>query len=402
MIANTKKAKEKPLTNNGKYSYNRCNKCHLCNVEFDKGTNNSNLFEVKDFCYYTGDYRGAAHNKCSKKCDEEREIPIVFHNGSNYDYHFIINELAKSVDGLNCIGENSEKYITFKALLNKQCSSDKKVTYKLKFIDSFRFTFDSLENLVDNLTELNKCKECKKECTNYKRQSRVLVYRCDKCKKRSYKPIDDLIEKCSNVYSMCNGDLDKFLLLLRKGVYPYEYIDSWSRYNETQNAPFEKYYSKLDLKNITKEDYIHSQKVWNTFKIKDIGEYNDLYVRSDALQLADVFENFRNMCLKIYELDPSKFVSEPNLAWKACLKKTNIKLELITDMNMFLMLEKGIRSGIYQVVTLLAKANNKYLKCYDESIPSSFLKYHDANNLYGGAMRRKLPFRGFEFVDHTQ
>ena len=102
------------------------------------------------------------------------------------------------------------------------------------------------------------------------------------------------------------------------------------------------------------------------------------------------------------ELDPSKFVSEPNLAWKACLKKTNIKLELITDMNMFLMLEKGIRSGIYQVVTLLAKANNKYLKCYDESIPSSFLKYHDANNLYGGAMRRKLPFRGFEFVDHTQ
>ena len=179
-------------------------------------------------------------------------------------------------------------------------------------------------------------------------------------------------------------------------------MDSWFRYNETKNAPIKIYYSKLNLKNITKKDYIHSQKVWNTFKIKDIGGYTDLYVQSDTLQLADVFENFRNMCLKIYELDPSKFVSAPNLAWHACLKKTNIKLELITDMDILLMLEKGIRGRICQVVTPLAKANSKYLKCYDKSIPSSFLKHYDANNLYEGAMSKKLRFKSFEFVDHTQ
>ena len=198
---------------------------------------------------------------------------------------------------------------------------------------------------------------------------------------------------------MCNGILDEFLLLLRKGAYPYEYMNSWSKYNETRNISFKKYYSKLNLKNITEKDYIHSQKVWIIFKIKDLGEYTDLYVRSDTLQLADVFENFRNMCLDIYGLDPSKFVSTPNLAWQTCLKKTNVKLELITDIDMLLMLEKVIRGGICQVITPFAKANNKYLKKYDKSIPSSFLKYYDANNLHGGAMCKKFPFKNFDFVD---
>ena len=133
-------------------------------------------------------------------------------------------------------------------------------------------------------------------------------------------------------------------------------MNSWSKYNETRNISFKKYYSKLNLKNITEKDYIHSQKVGIIFKIKDLGEYTDLYVGSDTLQLADVFENFRNMCLDIYGLDPSKFVSTPNLAWQTCLKKTNVKLELITDIDMLLMLEKGIRGGICQVITPFAKA----------------------------------------------
>ena len=139
----------------------------------------------------------------------------------------------------------------------------------------------------------------------------------------------------------------------------------------------------MNLKSVTNEVYIYSQKVWDIFKIKDIGEYHDLYVQADTLQMADVFENFRKICFKIYELDPVRFVSAPNLAWQACLRKTGIELELITDVDQHLMLEKGNRGGICQASVPLIKANNKYLKSYDCSKPSSFLKYLDANNLYG-------------------
>ena len=142
--------------------------------------------------------------------------------------------------------------------------------------------------------------------------------------------------------------LINFFLLLRKGVYPYEYIDSWEKFNGTTLLPKEAFYSKLNLEDITDKDYIHVQKVWDVFEIKNLGEYHDLYVQSDTLLLSDVFENFRNMCLKIYELDPVYFVSAPGLAWQACLKKTGVKLELLTDYDMILMIEKGIRGGIFQ------------------------------------------------------
>ena len=133
------------------------------------------------------------------------------------------------------------------------------------------------------MTQLNKCKERKKECNNYWRKQSAFVYQCKKCDKRSYRSINNMIEKCPNTYAHCNNDLDKFLLLLRKGVYPYQYMDRWFRFNETQNAPFEKYYSKLNLSNISQENYVHSQKVWNEFKIKYLGEYHDLYVIIDVL-----------------------------------------------------------------------------------------------------------------------
>ena len=257
-------------------------------------------------------------------------------------------------------------------------------------IDTFRFTFNSLDTLVNNLTELNKCKKYKKECNKY------VKYSCDKCKKVSYKPISDLIKRCSDVYSICNGDLDKFLLLLRKGVYPYEYMNSWNRFNECKNPPFKKYYGKLNMSNISKEDYVHSQKIWNTFKIQDLGVYHDLYVKTDVLLLADVFENFRRMCHDKYGLDPVRYASTPNLAWQACLKQTSVNLELLIDMDMLLMFEQGIRGGICQAIVPYVKANNKYLKNYDKNIPSSFLKYIDANNLYGWTMIKKLTIRGFK------
>ena len=130
-----------------------------------------------------------------------------------------------------------------------------------------------------------------------------------------------------------------------------------------------------------------------------MGEYHDLYVLSDTLLLPDVFENFRDKCIETYELDPAHFLSAPGLAWKACLKKTNVKLELLTDNDMLLMFEKGIRGGMCQATYRYAKANNKYMNNYDKNKEWSYLEYLDANNLYGWAMPEKLPVRNFKWIE---
>ena len=144
----------------------------------------------------------------------------------------------------------------------------------------------------------------------------------------------ELIKKFPNTYTFCNGDLNKFVLLLRKGVYPHEYMDSWEKLNEASLPDKEHFYSKLNKENVTDEDYAHAQKVWKVFKIKNLGGYHDLYVQSDTLLLADAFENFRNKCIEIYELDPAHFLSAPGLAWQACFKNTGVELELVTDPDM--------------------------------------------------------------------
>ena len=160
-------------------------------------------------------------------------------------------------------------------------------------------------------------------------------------------------------------------------------MDSWEKFDETTIPPKEVFYSTLNLEDISDEDYEPIQKVWNVFEIKNGGEYHDLYVQSDTLLLADVFENIRSMCIEIYGLDPVYFVSAPGLAWQTCLKKTEVKLELITDYDMTLMIEKGIRGGICQAIQRYAKANNKCMNNYDKNIDSSYIEYLDANNLYG-------------------
>ena len=144
---------------------------------------------------------------------------------------------------------------------------------------------------------------------------------------------------------------------------------------------------------------MHANNVFKTFELNNLGDYHDLYVRSDTLLLADVFENFRNACLSNYELDPAHFVSLPGLVWQACLKKTNVELELLTDYDMLLMIEEGIRGGICHVIQGYAKANNKYMKDYDKKKKSSYIQYLDANNLYGKAMTEKVPVRGFRWMD---
>ena len=184
--------------------------------------------------------------------------------------------------------------------------------------------------------------------------------------------------------------------MLRKGVYPYEYMDNWERFNEPSK---ESSYSNLNMEDIDDIDYRHGNNVFNKFKLSNLGDYHDLYVQSDTLLLADVFENFRDMCFKEYELDPAHFLSLPGLAWQACLKKTNVELELLTDYDMLLMVEEGIRGGICHSIHRNAKVNNKYMKNYNNNEESPYIQYLDANNLYGWAMSKKLPVNGFKWTD---
>ena len=144
-------------------------------------------------------------------------------------------------------------------------------------------------------------------------------YRCKECNGTSTKSVNDLIEKFPRMYKFCNGDLNKFVSLLRKSVYPYEYMDSWERFDKTSLPDKKCSYSELNLEEISDKDYLHAQKVFEEF-CTDIGDYHDLHVQTDTLLLADVFKKFRNTCIEIYGLDPSHFLSASGLAWQACLK----------------------------------------------------------------------------------
>ena len=259
----------------------------------------------------------------------------MFHNGSTYDSHFIIKELAEEFEReFECLGENTEKYITFSVPIKKETTkkgkngNDKitKISYKIKFIYSYRFMSTSLSSLVNNLSEgvhNDKCTNCK-SCLHYMTtKDEQLVFRCFSCKKNYEKDFNkELIQRFANRYELCNRDLNKFILLLRKGVYPYEYMDSWERFNETSLPNKEDFYSNLNMEDITEVDHRHAKRVLKSFNNKNLGDYHDLHVQSDTLLLADIFENFRNMCIKVYELDPAHFLSGPGLAWQASLKKT--------------------------------------------------------------------------------
>ena len=145
---------------------------------------------------------------------------------------------------------------------------------------------------------------------------------------RKKKSINGLIKKFPIIYQFCKDDLNKFVLLLRKGVYAYKDMDSWEKFNETTLPDKKAFCSKLNLEDITDKDYAHAQKVWEVFETKDQGEYRDSYVQCDTLLLADVFGKFRDKCIEIHKLDPAHFLSVAGLAWQACLKKTGVKLEL--------------------------------------------------------------------------
>ena len=188
----------------------------------------------------------------------------------------------------------------------------------------------------------------------------MIKYKCLCCNKDYSNKLDkELKKKFKNTFKFFNNDINNPILLLRKGFYPYEYMDDWEKFIETALPEKEEFYSSLSMEEFTDADYMHGKRVCKDFKIKNLGEYHDWYLKSDTVILADVFKNFRKMCLKIYELDPVKFISAPGLARQAALKKAKVNLELLIDINMLLIIEKGIREGICAAIHWYAKANKK-------------------------------------------
>lgn len=324
--------------------------CHICNnlIVFDK---------VRDHCHLTGRYRGAAHQHCNLQYSLPKLIPVFFHNLAGYDCHLFIKELAESSGPIKVIPKNKENYISFTKFLKM---SDSKFA-QIRFVDSFKFLGTSLEKLGNGLHK-----------TDF-----VHLRRC------------------------FTKDTE-FELLTRKGVYPYDHMKSWKSYSEKHLPCKESFYNTLTDEGISDEDYMHAQLIWDTFNINNMGEYTDLYLKTDVYLLTDIFENFRAVCKKNYHLDPAFYLTAPSLSFDAMLLKTGVELELLSDLEIIRLVQKGVRGGICLCSTRLARANNSYMDDYDETKSDSFLLYIDCNNLYGYSMCQSLPISDFRFLQQYE
>ena len=346
-----------PLTVSQEAAFRKATYCHICGDHFKQSDK-----KVRDHFHLTsgnnnrGDlttnYRGPAHDGCNILYQDSHVIPIIFHNLSGYDAHFIIKSVALGIEGhMSLLPITKEKYISFTKYTRDSC-------IQFRFIDSLRFMGSSLEKLVDNL------------------------------------PIDQM-----KILKSKFPHEDQFKLVSQKGVYPYDYMTSFDVFDEQQLPPIEAFYNKLEDSKCSRKCYLHAKLVWEKFNIKNLGEYTDLYLQTDILLLADVFEQFRTSCLNTYELDPAHYYTLPGYTWDCMLKYTKINLELLDDINKILFIEKGVRGGLTQVSKRRSQANNKYMPSFDANNPEVYIMYWDINNQYGWSMSNYLPYGEFEWVE---
>ena len=305
------------------------------------------------------------------------EIPVRLQNLTGYDSHLFVKELAQEVesaDDVDVIANNEEQYKTFShKKFYKYDTEGNEVSriVSFSFMDSIQHLQCSLDQLVKNLPR-------------------------------------EKLKQSSKYFSK-----EQLELFLRKGVYPYEHMDSFERFKETEFPSFKAFGSTLnqgivydgepereiEKEPITRDDYEHGQKVWKEMGCKTLGDYSKLYCMSDTLLLADVFEAYRDLALDIYGLDPSYYITAPSFAIDGALKMSGAELELITDENMYLFMEEGIRGGVSVISNRYGRGNNKYMRdLYDKDLPDSFVVYLDANGLYSFAMLLPLPYRNFKWM----
>jgi hypothetical protein len=349
-VKEQQKNEEIIMTKEDHKNFNSATRCYICNEEFTFKN-----FKVKDHCHRTGAYRGAAHNACNINYFTNRYLPVVFHNLRGYDSHLILKKafdiIGDSKDKINAIPNSGEKFMTFSI-------------GNLKFIDSFQFMASSLDKLAESLKTKG----------------------------------EDPFENFKNMKT--NFDDEQMKLICRKGFYPYEFIDSWEKIHYPKLPKQQDFYSKLKLEGISNEDYKHCQNVYKHFECKSFYDYHMLYLKTDVLLLADIFENFRKLCLTHYKLDPANYLTAASLAWDAMLLKTKVELDLISNVEILDMFERSKRGGLTFVGSKrYAKANNKHMgEHYDKTKESSYITYVDANNLYGWAMVEPLPYKDIKFV----
>ncbi len=347
--------KEMSLTTEEQQHFDETSECHICKGPITHKDPKGK--KVRDHCHYAGKFRGAAHNICNLRYKDSKKNPVFFHNLSGYDGHIIFQSLSE-VEGIQTpqvLAKTMEKYLSF-------------TIGSLHFNDSLQFLNSSLDKLVQNALGKEKDYSIMKNLCQY------------------------FYDKWSNL------DEEAFIMLTRKGVYPYSYMDSFARFEETSLPPREAFFNDLTNQHITDEDYDFIHKLWKKFELKNLGELHNLYVETDVYLLADVFEGYRKCSLENYGLDPAHFLTAPGLSWMAALKYTGVVLTIPTDPDMHHFFDKGLRGGISMVANQFGRANHAGVTDYDEDLPTSHIQYVDCNNLYGKAMMAYLPTGDFEWI----
>ncbi|XP_066157591.1 uncharacterized protein [Euwallacea fornicatus] len=324
-------------------------RCHICEKPFSPKDE-----IIRDHDHFTGIFRGFAHSVCNLNFRKQFVVPIIFQNLSGYDSHFLIKLLCKK-GCLSVLPINKEKYISFTHHVTEN-------DIKFRYIDSYRFLGASLDELAKSMQPENL-----------------------KLLKSQFLDVTE----------------EKFKLLTCKGVFCYDYIDSIDKLDEKTLPSKEYFYNKLEDSHIDDEKYSHASKVWDSFNIQTLGEYSDLYLKTDVILLADIFEHFKLNCISTHNLDPSWYFTMPGYTWDCMLKYTKCKLELLHDIDQIMFIEKGIRGSVSVCSSRYSEANNKYMFDYDPVKPSKYLLYLDVNNLYGKAMCEPLPYGGFEWIEDT-
>ena len=346
---NFKFQKYHKLTSDQKEKFEKEKYCMVCKQDF--------LLRKKNVSYdVKGRYNGCVCHECmNANLKKFVEIPVFFHNLKSYDGHHIIKAISNVLnegDKIELISENYEKYKCITWVIAKGV--------KIIFKDSLAFLPSSLNNLVSNLVDEN------------------------------------LKDKFPNLFEVYGEDAK---YLCKKGIFPYSWFDEAKKLDYISLPPSSEFYDELGEEEITEESYKYAQFIWDKFKCKKFGDYHDIYLKTDVLLLADIFENFRNISMKYFKLDPSNYITLPSLSEDALYKTHGKEVELITDLGMLIMTERAIRGGLSKITKRHGIANNPYMSEYDKKAKDSYLIYVDINNQYGHGMRQKLPLNDYKWED---